>query len=206
MSDKMARNWRKVFKGLQFPRKLCPEEIIKVQTLRVFMILPYFVAECDNQLQVLWCQLPEQLHCIYNIYTTRRNVILILSCRVGDQTGLASVQSIISHYTSSYILTCLCKHFIMRKSENGFINTCLINSALRLCKVKTTPYAKTTSVLTSGHTSSVCPSVCDLVATLNHFSYFYEFRCGSFFTKKKLSSKRKFRENRVLVVIIYFRA
>jgi hypothetical protein len=48
VSDKMARNWRRVFKGLQFPRKLCPEELIKVQTLRVFMILLYFIAECAN--------------------------------------------------------------------------------------------------------------------------------------------------------------
>jgi hypothetical protein len=35
MSDKMARNWRKVFKGLQFPKRLCPEELIKVK-------LPHF--------------------------------------------------------------------------------------------------------------------------------------------------------------------
>jgi hypothetical protein len=43
LSDKMARNWRKVFKGLQFPKKLCPEELIKVQTLHVVMILLVFV-------------------------------------------------------------------------------------------------------------------------------------------------------------------
>ena len=48
VSDKMVRNWRNVFKGLQFPRKLCAEELIKVQTLRVVMILLYFVAECAN--------------------------------------------------------------------------------------------------------------------------------------------------------------
>ncbi|KAJ4432230.1 hypothetical protein ANN_20846 [Periplaneta americana] len=30
MSNKMVRNWMKVFKGIQFPRKLCPEELIQV--------------------------------------------------------------------------------------------------------------------------------------------------------------------------------
>jgi hypothetical protein len=54
-SNKMARNWRKVFKGLQFPRKLCPDELIKVQTLRAVMVLLYCVAECASQLQVLCC-------------------------------------------------------------------------------------------------------------------------------------------------------
>jgi len=56
------------------------------------------------------------------------------------------------------------------------------------------PYVKTTSV----HMSSACPSVCDLVAALNHFSYVYEIRCGSSFYRK-LSSQRECCENRLLV-------
>ena len=89
----------------------------------------------------------------------------------------------------------------MRRCVNGCVNTRLINGAFRRCKVKTMPYVKTTSV----HMSSVCPSVCDLIAALNHFSYFYEILCGSSFYRK-LSSKREFYENWLLVVIIYFRA
>jgi hypothetical protein len=48
VSDKMARNWRKVFKGFQFPKKLCPEDLIKVQTLHVVIVLLYLVSECAN--------------------------------------------------------------------------------------------------------------------------------------------------------------
>jgi hypothetical protein len=86
----------------------------------------------------------------------------------------------------------------MRRCVNGCINTRLINSAFRCCTVKTTPYVKTTSV----HTFLFCPSVCDLVAALNHFSYFYEIRCVSSFYKILLSN-HEFCENRLLIVIIY---
>ena len=94
-----------------------------------------------------------------------------------------------------HLLALIGGHHILHVSRIRF------NSALRCCKVKTVSYVKTTSV----HMSSVCPSVCNLVAALNHFLYFYEIRCGSYFYRK-LSSEREFCENRLLVVIIYFRS
>jgi hypothetical protein len=56
--------------GLQFPKKLCPEDLIKVQTLRVVMILLYFITDCAKYLQV----------CVANYSKNRTDQLLYLQC------------------------------------------------------------------------------------------------------------------------------